>query len=49
MEESLGVELDRTRFENLLGVELVPMTSPEGDRAVNVLAEVGVRESKTQS
>ena len=34
---------------NLPGVELVPMTSPEGDHAANGLAEVGVREIKAQT
>ena len=34
---------------NLTGVELVLMTSPEGDHAANGLAEVGVREIKAQT
>ena len=34
---------------NLTGVELVQMTSPEGDHAANGLAEVGVREIKAQT
>ena len=31
---------------NLTGVELVMMTSPEGDHQANGLAEVGVRENQ---
>ena len=34
---------------NLTGVELVLMTSPEGDIAANGFAEVGVRENKAQT
>ena len=34
---------------NLTGVELVLMTSPEGDHAANGLPEVGVREIKAQT
>ena len=34
---------------NLTGVQLVQMTSPEGDHAANGLAEVGVREIKAQT
>ena len=34
---------------NLTGVELVLMTSPEGDRQASGLAEVGVREVKAQT
>ena len=34
---------------NLTGVELVLMTSPEGDHQANDLAEVGVREIKAQT
>ena len=34
---------------NLTGVELVLMTSPEGDHQSNGLAEVGVREIKAQT
>ena len=34
---------------NLTGVELVLMTSPEGDHQANRLAEVGVREIKAQT
>ena len=34
---------------NLTGVELVLMTSPEGDHQANGLAEVGVREMKAQT
>ena len=34
---------------NLAGVELVLMTSPEGDHQANGLAEVGVREIKAQT
>ena len=33
----------------LTGVELVPMTSPEGDHQANGFAEVGVREIKAQT
>ena len=36
-------------MSNLTGVELVLMTSPEGDHAANGLAEVGVRENKAQT
>ena len=36
-------------MNNLTGVELVQMMSPEGDRAANGLAEVGVREIKAQT
>ena len=36
-------------MDNLTGVELVQMTSPEGDHAANGLAEVGVREIKAQT
>ena len=36
-------------MNNLTGVELVQMTSPEGDHAANGLAEVGVREIKAQT
>ena len=34
---------------NLPGIEVIPKTSPEGDHAANGLAEVGVREVKSQS
>ena len=34
---------------NLTGVELVLMTSPEGDHQANGLAEVGVREIKART
>ena len=34
---------------NLTGVELVQVTSPEGDHAANGFAEVGVREIKAQT
>ena len=34
---------------NLTGVELVLMTSPEGDHAAYGLAEIGVREIKAQT
>ena len=34
---------------NLAGVELVLMTSPEGDHQANGLAEVGVGEIKAQT
>ena len=36
-------------MNNLTGVELVQMTSPEGDHAANGVAEVGVREIKAQT
>ena len=36
-------------MNNLTDVELVQMTSPEGDHAANCLAEVGVREIKAQT
>ena len=36
-------------MSNLTGVELVLMTSPEGDHATNGFAEVGVREFKAQT
>ena len=36
-------------MSNLTGVELVLMTSPEGDHAANGLAEVGVREIEAQT
>ena len=36
-------------MNNLTGVELVQMTSPEGDHAANGLAEVCVREIKVQT
>ena len=36
-------------MNNLTGVELVQMTSPEGDHGANGLAEVGVREIKAQT
>ena len=36
-------------MNNLMGVELVQMTSPEADHAANGLAEVGVREIKAQT
>ena len=36
-------------MNNLTGVELVQMTSPEGDHAANGLAEVGVRGIKAQT
>ena len=36
-------------MNNLTGVELVLMTSPEGDHAANGLAEAGVREIKAQT
>ena len=36
-------------MNNLTGVELVQMTSPEGDHAANGFAEVDVREIKAQT
>ena len=36
-------------MNNLTGVELVLMTSPEGDQQANGLAEVDVREIKAQT
>ena len=44
-ERSLLSLIERV-MNNFTGVELVLMTSPEGDRAANGLAEVGVREIK---
>ena len=37
------LSLVESAMNNLTGVELVQMTSPEGDHAANGLAEVGVR------
>ena len=37
------------RVSNLTGVELVLMTSPEGDHQANGLAEVEIREIKAQT
>ena len=36
-------------MNNLTGIELVQMTSPESDHAANGLAEIGVREIKAQA
>ena len=47
-ERSLLSLIERV-MNNLTGVELVQMTSPEGDHAANGLAEVGVREIKAQA
>ena len=47
-ERSLLCLIERV-MNNLTGVELVQMTSPEGDHAANGLAEVGVREIKAQT
>ena len=47
-ERSLLILIDRVT-SNLTGVELVLMTSPEGGRQANGLAEVGVREIKAQT
>ena len=47
-ERSLLSLIERV-MNNLTGVELVQMTSPEGDHAPNGLAEVGVREIKAQT
>ena len=47
-ERSLLSLIERVRC-NLTGVELVLMTSPEGDHQANGLAEVGVREIKAQT
>ena len=47
-ERSLLSLIERV-MNNLTGVELVQMTSPEGDHAANGLAEVGVREIKAQT
>ena len=44
-ERSLLTLIERV-MNNLRGVELVQMTSPEGDHAANGLAKVGVREIK---
>ena len=47
-ERSLLSLIERV-MNNLTGVGLVQMTSPEGDHEANGLAEVGVRESKAQT
>ena len=47
-ERSLSSLIERVT-SNLTGVELVLMTSPEGDHQANGLAEVGVREIKAQT
>ena len=47
-ERSLLSLIERV-MNNLTGVELVQMTSPEGDHAANGLADVGVREIKAQT
>ena len=47
-ERSLLSLIERV-MNNLTSVELVQMTSPEGDHAANGLAEVGVREIKAQT
>ena len=47
-ERSLLSLIERV-MSNLTGVELVLMTSPEGDHAANGLAEVGVHEIKAQT
>ena len=47
-ERSLLSLIERV-MNNLTGVELVQMTSPEGDHAADGLAEVGVREIKAQT
>ena len=47
-ERSLLSVIERVT-SNLTGVELVLMTSPEGDHQANGLAEVGVREIKAQT
>ena len=47
-ERSLLSLIERV-MNNLTGVELVQMPSPEGDHAANGLAEVGVREINAQS
>ena len=47
-ERSLLSLIERV-MNNLTGVELVQMTSPEGDHQANGLAEVGVREMKAQT
>ena len=47
-ERSLLSLIERV-MNNLTGVELVQMTSPEGDHAAYGLAEVGVREIKAQT
>ena len=44
-ERSLLSLIERV-MNNLMGVESVQMTSPEGDHAATGLAEVGVREIK---
>ena len=47
-EQSLLSLIERVTC-NLTGVELVMMTSPEGDHQANGLAEVGVREIKAET
>ena len=47
-ERSLLSWIERV-VNNLTGVELVMMTSPEGDHQANGLAEVVVREIKIQT
>ena len=47
-ERSLLSLIERV-MNNLAGVELVQMASPEGDHQANGLAEVGVREIKAQT
>ena len=47
-ERSLLSLIERV-MNNLTGVELVQMTSPEGDHQANGLAEVGVREIKART
>ena len=47
-ERSLLSLIERA-MNNLTRVELLQMTSPEGDHAANGLAEVGVREIKAQT
>ena len=47
-ERSLSSSIERVT-SNLKGVELVLMTSPEGDHQANGLAEVGVCEIKAQT
>ena len=47
IQRSLLSSIERVS-NNLLGVELVLVPSPEGDHAANGLAEVGVRDIKAQ-
>ena len=47
--ERSSLSLIERVMNSLTGVELVQMTSPEGDHPANGLAQVGVREIKAQT